>query len=164
MRISRRTLLWGTAAVGAGLAGYGGLRFGRRRKLIPVVDSTPIADGFRMPGEFESQEAVWLEWPETSERRMEGRPAQQVFAELATIIAGDIPVRLAATAGQAARARSMVTEAVEVVEVTAGTGWIRDDGPTFLIDDDGGRRGVDWDFNFWGYGGKSRFSKNSASS
>jgi agmatine deiminase len=142
------------------LAGYGGLRFGRRRKLIPVVDSTPIADGFRMPGEFESQEAVWLVWPETREWRMEGRPAQKVVAELATTIAGDIPVRLAATAGQAARARSMVTDAVEVVEVTAGTGWIRDDGPTFLIDDNGGRRGVDWGFNYWGYAGQSRFSKN----
>ena len=113
-----------------------------------------------MPGEFESQEAVWLVWPETKYWRTEGRPAQQVVAELATIIAGDIPVRLAVTAGQAARARAMVTDAVGVVEVTAGTGWIRDDGPTFLIDDDGGRRGVDWDFNYWGYAGQSRFSKN----
>ena len=116
-----------------------------------------------MPGEFESQEAVWLVWPETSPWRMEGRPAQKVVAEMAAAIAGDIPVRLAATAGQAARARSMVTDGVEVVEITAGTGWIRDDGPTFLIDDNGGRRGVDWDFNYWGYAGQSRFAKNWAS-
>ena len=54
----------------------------------------------------------------------------------------------------------MVTDSVEVVELTAGTGWIRDDGPTFLIDDGGARRGVDWDFNNWGYAGQSRFSKN----
>ena len=163
MRISRRTVFWGAAAAAAGLAGYGGLRFGRRRKLIPVVASTPIADGFRMPGEFEPQEAVWLVWPETPEWRMQGRPAQEVVAELATAIAGDIPVRLAATAGQATRARSMVAEAVELVETKAGTGWIRDDGPTFLIDDGGRRRGVDWDFNAWGYAGQSRFSKNFAS-
>jgi len=146
-----------------GLCGYGGLRFGRRRKLIPVVDSTPIADGFHMPGEFERQEAVWLVWPEALDWRMGGEPAQKVVAELAAAIAGDIPVRLAVTAAQSARARSMVTGSVEVVEIIAGTGWIRDDGPTFLIDDDGTRRGVDWDFNNWGYAGQSRFSKNFAS-
>ncbi len=152
------------AALGvAGLAAFGGLRFGRRRKLIPLVDSTPLADGFRMPGEFEPQEAVWLVWPETADWRIAGEPAQEVAAGLANAIAGDIPVRLAATRRQASRARSMVSGAVEVVEITAGTGWIRDDGPTFLIDDQGGRRGVDWDFNTWGYGGQSRFAKNFAS-
>ena len=113
-----------------------------------------------MPGEFERQEAVWLVWPETIEWRLEGEPAQKVVAELAAAIVGDIPVRLAVTAGQAAKARSMLTGSVEVVEITAGTGWIRDDGPTFLIDDDGARSGVDWDFNNWGYAGQSRFSKN----
>jgi agmatine deiminase len=143
-----------------GLSGYGALRFGRRRKLIPSIESTPSADGFRMPGEFERQEAVWLVWPEAPDWRLEGEPAKEVFAELAAAIAGDIPVRLAVTASQAAEARSMVTDSVEVVELTAGTGWIRDDGPTFLIDDGGARRGVDWDFNIWGYAGQSRFSKN----
>ncbi len=113
-----------------------------------------------MPGEFERQEAVWLVWPEAPDWRLEGEPAKEVFAELAAAIAGDIPVRLAVTASQAAKARSMVTDSVEVVELTAGTGWIRDDGPTFLIDDGGARRGVDWDFNNWGYAGQSRFSKN----
>ena len=163
MRIRRRAFLWGAAAAALGLGGYGALRFGRRRKLIPVVESTPVADGFRMPGEFERQEAIWLVWPETSEWRMEGEPAKKVVVELAAAIAADIPVRLAVTAGQAARARSILTGSVEVVEITAGTGWIRDDGPTFLIDDDGARRGVDWDFNSWGYAGQSRFSKNLAS-
>ncbi len=155
--------MWGAAAAALGLGGYGALRFGRRRKLIPVVESTPVADGFRMPGEFERQEAIWLVWPETSEWRMEGEPAKKVVVELAAAIAADIPVRLAVTAGQAARARSMLTGSVEAVEITAGTGWIRDDGPTFLIDDDGARRGVDWDFNSWGYAGQSRFSKIFAS-
>jgi len=113
-----------------------------------------------MPGEFERQEAVWLVWPEAPDWRLEGEPAKEVFAELAAAIAGDISVRLGVTASQAAKARSMVTGSVEVVELTAGTGWIRDDGPTFLIDDGGARRGVDWDFNIWGYAGQSRFSKN----
>jgi len=160
VRIGRRAFLWGASAAALSLVGFGGLRFGRRRKLIPVIESTPSADGFRMPGEFEPQEAVWLVWPETIDWRLGGAPAQKVVAELAAAIAGDIPVRLAVTAGQAAKARSMLTGSVEVVELTAGTGWIRDDGPTFVIDDSGARRGVDWDFNLWGYAGQSRLSKN----
>jgi agmatine deiminase len=32
----------------------------------------------------------------------------------------------------------------------AGDAWIRDSGPTFVVDGAGGRRGVDWRFNAWG--------------
>lgn len=158
MKINRRNFLRGSAAVG--LVGFGGLSFVRCRKLIPSVDSTPIADGFRMPGEFEPQESIWLVWPEAPEWRLGGRHARKVVAELATAIVGDIPVRLAASTDQAERVRSMVPDAVEVVEIDTGTNWIRDDGPTFLIDDYGNRRGVDWVFNDWGYTDKNRFSKD----
>ena len=41
---------------------------------------------------------------------------------------------------------SIVTE----VEVAADDAWIRDHGPTFVVDGKGGRRGVDWRFNAWG--------------
>jgi agmatine deiminase len=37
-----------------------------------------------------------------------------------------------------------------VVEISSNDAWIRDSGPTFLIDDRGRRRGVDWTFNAWG--------------
>jgi len=37
-----------------------------------------------------------------------------------------------------------------VVEVATDDAWLRDTGPTFLLDGDGGRRGVDWRFNAWG--------------
>jgi len=29
-----------------------------------ISGTTPKADGFRMPGEFEAQEQVWMIWPE----------------------------------------------------------------------------------------------------
>jgi agmatine deiminase len=115
--------LWsagGAAAVAVGAGGYAGLRFGRHRRLIPAIDSTPIADGFRMPGGFERQQAVWLVWPETMEWRMDGVPARKVVAELAAAIAEDIPVRLGATAEQSERARSMVPASVGIVEMATG--------------------------------------------
>jgi agmatine deiminase len=39
---------------------------------------------------------------------------------------------------------------VRVVEITSNDAWIRDCGPTFVIDAKGRRRGVDWTFNAWG--------------
>ena len=34
--------------------------------------------------------------------------------------------------------------------MTTDDAWMRDVGPTFVVDDAGGRRGVDWIFNAWG--------------
>jgi agmatine deiminase len=39
---------------------------------------------------------------------------------------------------------------VTVVELSSDDAWMRDIGPTFVVDDAGGRRGVDWRFNAWG--------------
>jgi agmatine deiminase len=36
------------------------------------------------------------------------------------------------------------------VEIATDDAWMRDIGPTFLLDGGGGRRGVDWRFNAWG--------------
>ena len=33
---------------------------------------------------------------------------------------------------------------------TSDDAWMRDTGPTFVVDGNGGRRGVDWRFNAWG--------------
>jgi agmatine deiminase len=37
-----------------------------------------------------------------------------------------------------------------VVEISTDDAWMRDIGPTFVLDGNGGRRGVDWRFNAWG--------------
>ena len=44
----------------------------------------------------------------------------------------------------------MLPPEVRVVELAADDAWMRDVGPTFVVDGDGGRRGVDWHFNAWG--------------
>jgi agmatine deiminase len=47
-------------------------------------------------------------------------------------------------------ARAALPDAVRVVEVSTDDAWLRDTGPTFVVDGAGGRRGVDWRFNAWG--------------
>ena len=44
----------------------------------------------------------------------------------------------------------MLPPQVRVVEIASDDAWLRDTGPTFVVDGNGGRRGVDWRFNAWG--------------
>jgi agmatine deiminase len=116
-----------------------------------ALESTPAADGFRMPGEFEPHSGCWMAWPERPDNwRLGAEPAQRAFAAVAEAIAASEPVTMAASAGQLERCRAMLSPAVRVVELETDDAWMRDTGPTFVIDGEGERRGVDWRFNAWG--------------
>ena len=53
-----------------------------------TLPSTPAADGYRMPGEFERHDGCWMAWPERPDNWREGaRPAQAAFAAVAEAIA-----------------------------------------------------------------------------
>jgi agmatine deiminase len=115
------------------------------------LESTPRADGFRMPAEFEPHDGCWMAWPERPDNwRLDAGPAQEAFAAVAEAIAVSEPVTMAASAGQFERCRAALSPAIRVVEIATDDAWIRDTGPTFVVDGRGGRRGVDWVFNAWG--------------
>src|SRR6201996_2115747 len=115
------------------------------------LDSTPAADGFRMPAEWEPHAGCWMAWPERPDNWREGAaPAQAAYVAVASAIAASEPVTVAASDGQFERARAALPDAVRVVEVPTDDAWLRDTGPTFVVDRRGGRRGVDWRFNAWG--------------
>jgi agmatine deiminase len=119
--------------------------------MAETVDSTPCRDGFRMPGEFEPHTGTWMLWPQRPDNwRLGAKPAQKAFVAVASAIAQFEPVTLCANPDQFANARSMLPEQVRVVEMASNDAWMRDCGPTFVVDDHGGVRGVDWDFNAWG--------------
>lgn len=111
----------------------------------------PRADGFRMPGEFEPHAACWMLFPERPDVWREGaRPAQRVFAEVARAIVQFEPLFVGASSASYARACALMPPAVRVVELPANDAWMRDCGPTFLVNDRGDVRGVSWEFNAWG--------------
>jgi len=113
--------------------------------------STPAADGFRMPGEFEPHDGCWMIWPERTDNwRLGAKPAQEAFAAVATAIAASEPVTMAVSDAQFENCRALLPPEVRVVEVSSDDAWMRDCGPTFVVGDDGARRGVDWRFNAWG--------------
>ena len=114
------------------------------------IDSTPQIDGYRMPGEFERHTGTWMLWPERPDNwRMNAAPAQQTFARVAAAIAGFEPVTMGVSQGQLQRARAMLPNNVQVVELASNDSWMRDCGPTFVTNGSS-LRAVDWDFNAWG--------------
>jgi agmatine deiminase len=116
-----------------------------------TLGSDPRRDGYRMPGEFEPHSGCWMLWPERPDNwRLGGKPAQQAFATVATAIAGSEPVTVGVSARQFPHARQSLPSQVRVVELSSDDAWMRDVGPTFVVDDRGGVRGVDWRFNAWG--------------
>ena len=91
-----------------------------------IIGSTPKADGYRMPAEFEPQDGVWMLWPERNDNWRSGaKPAQETFCQVARAIARFEKVTMCVSAGQYC-------------------------GPTFLVNGQGGLRAVDWTFNAWG--------------
>jgi agmatine deiminase len=44
----------------------------------------------------------------------------------------------------------VLSPSIRVVEMSTNDAWIRDTGPTFVINEAGDRRGIDWHFNAWG--------------
>ncbi|MFM2289311.1 MAG: hypothetical protein RL684_2454, partial [Pseudomonadota bacterium] len=104
-----------------------------------------------MPGEFEPHAATWMMWPERPDIwRDAAVPAQAAFVRLASAIADCEPLRVGASPRQFARARAALPPQVAVLRLPNDDAWMRDTGPTFLLDARGRRRGVDWRFNAWG--------------
>ena len=118
---------------------------------MKIQDSLPRKDGYRMPGEFEEHEACYMIWPERPDNwRLGAKPAQACFTEVATAISKFEPVTVLVSAQQYENARSMLPENIRTIEMSNNDSWIRDYGPTYLINDEGKLRGVDWRFNAWG--------------
>ncbi len=119
--------------------------------MSATIDSIPAADGFRMPAEFEPHHGCWMVWPERPDNwRLGAGPAQEAFAVVAEAISATEPVTVAVSEGQLERAHAVLPTAVEIVEIESDDAWVRDTGPTFVVDESSGRRGVDWHFNAWG--------------
>lgn len=115
-----------------------------------LINSTPRADGYHMPGEFEKHSGTWMLWPERSDNwRLGAKPAQKVFVAVATAISQFEPVTMGVSATQFNNARQMLPGNIRVVEMSNNDSWMRDCGPTFVIRN-GDIRAIDWDFNAWG--------------
>jgi agmatine deiminase len=90
-------------------------------------------------------------WPVRGDNWHSGaKPAQWNFVEVAHAINKYTPVTMCVPKEQYQNAIDMLGEEIRVVEISSNDSWMRDIGPTFVVNDKGQRRMVDWDFNAWG--------------
>lgn len=95
---------------------------------------------------------IWIIWPERPDNwRDGGKPAQDVYKNIAVAISKFTPVTMCVSHKQFTNARSMLPDNIRVIEMSNDDAWMRDCGPTFLKNDKTGEiRAVDWAFNAWG--------------
>lgn len=116
-----------------------------------LISSAPRSDGFWMPGEFELHASTWMLWPERPDNwRLGAKPAQESFAKVAAAIAQFEKVTMGVSALQYENACNMLLPQVRLVELASNDSWMRDCGPTFVVNENKDLRGVDWQFNAWG--------------
>lgn len=116
-----------------------------------TYQSTPRSDGFYMPAEFGSHAGTWMLWPQRTDNwRLGAKPAQRAFVEVAKAISQFEPVTMGVNHSQYSNARQMLPPEIRVVELSNNDSWMRDCGPTFVVNGRGEVRGIDWIFNAWG--------------
>ncbi len=119
--------------------------------MTRTLSRTPSLDGYWMPAEFDRHAGTWMIWPHRPDNwRAGAQPAQRAFAAVATAIAEFEPVTVGANAAQYDFARALLPAPIRVVELSSDDAWMRDTGPTVVVNAAGRRRGVDWQFNAWG--------------
>lgn len=125
---------------------------------MAVAKKTPAALGFRMPAEWEPQEAVWFSWPHNL-KTWPGyfRPIPVKFAEIVAAASRFEAVRINAAKVLHKRAWSLIEKAgADLTHVTlydhpTNDAWCRDHGPIFVKNDKTGEVAVtDWEHNAWG--------------
>ncbi|RCK73906.1 MAG: Agmatine deiminase [Anaerolineae bacterium] len=119
--------------------------------MVHTLATTPRQDGFYMPGEYALHKQTWMLWPERPDNwRLGAKPAQRAFAAVATAIAQFEAVVMGVNQRQFLNARAMLPPHIRVVELSNNDSWMRDVGPTFVVNGKGQIRLVDWQFNAWG--------------
>lgn len=111
----------------------------------------PIKDGYWMPGEFEPHKACWMIWPQRGDTyRLKAVPAQKAFVEIVRAILRFEPVNVCVSSAQFDVAKDKLPDQVNLIEMASDDAWVRDTGPSFVINQAGDVRGISWQFNAWG--------------
>ncbi len=130
----------------------------KSKSAPPGAAGLPAAFGFRMPAEWEPQEAVWLSWPHNyASWPGQFRPVPYNFARIVAAISRFEPVRINAAKKLHARAVRLCERAGAVMNrVTfhdhpTNDAWCRDHGPIFVKNPATGEVALtDWAYNAWG--------------
>jgi agmatine deiminase len=107
-----------------------------------------------MPAETEPHARTWMAWPSSGytlgDTQAEADEARQAWAAVAQAVARFEPVAMLVAPEAAAVARDYLGADADLHLAPLDDAWMRDTGPSFVIDPDGRLGAVDWVFNGWG--------------
>lgn len=113
------------------------------------------ANRWRMPAETAPQERVWMGLPpsrlvELGESAQALEQARHAWSAVAHAIAEFQPVTMLVDPADEAIASRHISDMIERVTVPLDDAWLRDIGPSFVVDNQGALGAVNWRFNGWG--------------
>ena len=112
---------------------------------------SPTHDGYWMPGEFEPHKACWMVWPQRGDTyRLKAVPAQKAFSDIARAVLEFEPLNVCVSKEQFELAKDKLPRQANLVEMESDDAWVRDTGPSFVVNKTGDIRGINWGFNAWG--------------
>lgn len=112
---------------------------------------TPAELGYYMPPEWAEHQRTFMEWPVKEAGWPE--PFEHIlpaFAAIVKAIARFEPVTVLANPHLSEEAAGFCGPGVEIIPIEHNDSWMRDNGPTFLVNKKGELAGVNWIFNAWG--------------
>ncbi len=118
---------------------------------------------WRMPPEWEKHERTWVAFPTAGytlgETLGEHEAARSTWANVANQASEFEKVTVVVNPGDESIAKKYLSGQIELVPIAIDDAWIRDSGPTFVVEN-GQLGAVNWVFNGWGAQGWAEFGKD----
>ncbi|MGK0188959.1 MAG: agmatine deiminase [Verrucomicrobiales bacterium] len=124
---------------------------------IAMENETPRNRGYRMPAEWEPQQAIWLAWPSPDGGDFLGEFEDNVATAYVTILDAllenqEVYLNNGPLAQATGRLQVLTAEErarLHLLDIPSSE-WCRDFGPTFLVNAQHELAAIDWKFSKWG--------------
>ncbi len=121
---------------------------------------------WKMPAEWAEHERTWMAFPSDGytlgETMGEQDAARKAWADVANAVSEFEQVQMVVTPADLGHAKRLLSGQIELLAMPLNDAWMRDIGPTFVINELGELGGVDWQFNGWGASDWANWDKDSA--
>ncbi len=112
--------------------------------------SSPSADGFYMPAEYEKHHGTILIWPvRPGSWGNDPSNAQEAFCKIISELSKNETVYLLTDKDHLEEVKRKVKNNAVILEIPSNDSWARDVAPTFVTNKQT-IRGINWKFNAWG--------------
>lgn len=122
------------------------------------------ANAWTMPSETHPQERVFMAFPPLGESfgttDDAAADARDAWATVANAAVDFVPVSMLVNPPDFAHAKRLLSREVSLVEAPLNDAWMRDIGPTFVLNESGRLGAVTWQFNGWGQQAWARWDKD----